>query len=157
MTDKPIRVGRVIWHGWLPAADPMYNSGWNYIAGKQLNPRSSRPSTSTSLASPDEKSAPSEPARAASTYAPWSEDPDPPEPEPTLAELNRMAKGAKELLRLSRLGLTEAQQIRKRRFQLRVFPRDGRECLPAQIITPKDPCQPEWIVCRIRQRRRTNH
>jgi hypothetical protein len=34
------RKGRVIWHGFVPDTDPRYQSGWNYLCGKNLNPHS---------------------------------------------------------------------------------------------------------------------
>jgi len=30
--------GRLIYHGFVPDADPRYGSGWNFLAGKNLNP-----------------------------------------------------------------------------------------------------------------------
>jgi len=42
------RRGRVIDLGWVPATDPRYQSGWNFLSGKNLNPRSGKASTETS-------------------------------------------------------------------------------------------------------------
>jgi hypothetical protein len=39
-TGKPIRQGRITWHGFVPDTDPRYKSGWNFLSSKHLNPRS---------------------------------------------------------------------------------------------------------------------
>jgi hypothetical protein len=38
MTGKQTRQGGLIWHGWAPDTDPIYqNAGWNFISGSNLN------------------------------------------------------------------------------------------------------------------------
>ena len=43
-TGKPTREAEVIYKGSVPATDPRYGGGWNYLSGKNLNPHSARPS-----------------------------------------------------------------------------------------------------------------
>ena len=37
MTGKQIRKGGLIWHGWAKDTDPIYQTGWNFISGSNLN------------------------------------------------------------------------------------------------------------------------
>ena len=37
MTGKKTRKGGTTWKGWVPATDPRYGGGWNYLSGKNLN------------------------------------------------------------------------------------------------------------------------
>jgi hypothetical protein len=38
MSKEPKQKGRVTYHGFVPDTDPRYGSGWNFLAGKNLNP-----------------------------------------------------------------------------------------------------------------------
>jgi hypothetical protein len=44
MTGKKTQKGGVTYHGFIPDTDPRYKSGWNFITGSNLNPRSTEPS-----------------------------------------------------------------------------------------------------------------
>ena len=44
MTGKKTPRGRVTYHGSVPATDPRYSSGWNFLSGKNLSPPSLTPS-----------------------------------------------------------------------------------------------------------------
>ena len=37
MIGRKIPMGRVIYEGSVPDTDPRYNTGWNYLSGKNLN------------------------------------------------------------------------------------------------------------------------
>ncbi len=39
MIGKPRKLGNLTYRGSLPATDPIYQGGWNFIAGKNLNSR----------------------------------------------------------------------------------------------------------------------
>jgi hypothetical protein len=40
-SEKETPRGRVVWKGSVPDKDPMYNRGWTFLGGKNLNPKSS--------------------------------------------------------------------------------------------------------------------
>jgi hypothetical protein len=60
--DKPIKWGGLTHHGFLPVTDPRYQSGWNFLSGKFLNPRSEKPSNEP--AKEDQKPEPPEKAES---------------------------------------------------------------------------------------------
>jgi hypothetical protein len=39
MSKEPKQKGRFTYHGFVPVTDPRYNSGWNYLSGKNLRPK----------------------------------------------------------------------------------------------------------------------
>ena len=43
-TGKETPEGPGIYKGSVPATDPRYSGGWNYLGGKNLNPHSAKPS-----------------------------------------------------------------------------------------------------------------
>jgi hypothetical protein len=43
MTEIKTRRGRVIWQGSVPATDPFYQNGWNFLTGSNLRPPSKEP------------------------------------------------------------------------------------------------------------------
>jgi hypothetical protein len=45
MTGGKNRKGGATWKGFIPDTDPMYKSGWNFLSGKNLNQRSTEPSS----------------------------------------------------------------------------------------------------------------
>jgi hypothetical protein len=61
MTGKPIKLGKLTYHGFVPDTDPRYNSGWNFLSGKNLNPRSKTPSSTPEAE--EENAAPKPPAQ----------------------------------------------------------------------------------------------
>jgi hypothetical protein len=61
-TGKKMPRGALTYHGFLPATDPRYRSGWNFLSGKFLNPQSTKPSNEP--AKPPQK--PEEPPKAGS-------------------------------------------------------------------------------------------
>jgi hypothetical protein len=54
MTRKPIKLGKLTYHGFVPDTDPRYNSGWNFLSGKNLNPGSKTPSSEPEAEEPSE-------------------------------------------------------------------------------------------------------
>ena len=44
-TGQKTQKGGATYRGSLPATDPIYKSGWNYLSGKNLNPHSGKPSS----------------------------------------------------------------------------------------------------------------
>lgn len=46
------RRGRVTFHGFVPATDPLYQSDWKFISGKNLNPPSGKASSETPSTKP---------------------------------------------------------------------------------------------------------
>jgi hypothetical protein len=38
MSKEPKQKGGATYHGFVPETDPRYSSGWNFLAGKNLNP-----------------------------------------------------------------------------------------------------------------------
>lgn len=44
MTEPKSAKRWVIWKGFVPATDPRYQGGWNYLGGKNLSLRSAEPS-----------------------------------------------------------------------------------------------------------------
>jgi hypothetical protein len=45
MTKQKTRRGGATFHGFVPENDPRYQSGWNYLSGKNLNLPSKEKST----------------------------------------------------------------------------------------------------------------
>jgi hypothetical protein len=39
MTEQKTRLGGATWHGFIPETDPRYQSGWNFLSGKNLRPK----------------------------------------------------------------------------------------------------------------------
>jgi hypothetical protein len=58
MTGKPIKLGKVTYLGLLPATDPIYKAGWNFLSGKNLNPRFKKQSTAAEQPAPQGQSDP---------------------------------------------------------------------------------------------------
>ena len=44
MTGPKTRRGGITYRGSVPATDPRYQSGWNFLSGKNLSPPSPKPS-----------------------------------------------------------------------------------------------------------------
>lgn len=55
MTEKKTQPNRVIYKGMAADTDEIYQGGWNYLAGKNLNPQSGAPSTKPTQPAPPEK------------------------------------------------------------------------------------------------------
>ena len=52
MTEKKTQPNRVICKGMAADTDEIYQGGWNYLAGKNLNPQSGVPSTTPTQPAP---------------------------------------------------------------------------------------------------------
>jgi hypothetical protein len=55
---KPRKLGSHIDEGWAPDTHPIYSSGWNFLSGKNLNPRFKKQSTAAEQPEPQGQSDP---------------------------------------------------------------------------------------------------
>jgi hypothetical protein len=39
MSEQPTKKGKVVSLGWFPDDDPIYQGRWNFLIGKNLNPK----------------------------------------------------------------------------------------------------------------------